>query len=155
MATVKKKPGKKASGATKPAPDYAKPAPGASELAPAKKYGPRRDLGAPVDGYLRGLPPDQRKLIEALRAVVRKTVPQVEEGLRWGMPVYSKDGLICYLRTRPDYATIGFYTVVGEGDPRLEGSGTGRHHNVRSIKEVDERRIAAWIREALAKNAKS
>jgi len=45
-----------------------------------------------VDAYLTGLPPDQRELLEDLRARVARLVPDAVELISYGMPAFKLHG---------------------------------------------------------------
>src|SRR5438093_1104528 len=66
--------------------------------APAAKYGKRKDLGAPADGYFARAPASLREIANSVRQIVRSAVPRATETIKWGMPVYEHHGLLCYIR---------------------------------------------------------
>ncbi len=43
---------------------------------------------ASVDKYIAGAPAEVRATLEAVRALVQKTIPAAEEGIAYGMPAY-------------------------------------------------------------------
>jgi len=45
-----------------------------------------------VDVYLAGLPPEQRELLDHLRAVIARVVPDAEETISYGMPAFRRSG---------------------------------------------------------------
>ena len=45
-----------------------------------------------MDAYLAGLPPDQRKALEHVRAVAAAAAPEAEEGRSYGMPAFILAG---------------------------------------------------------------
>jgi len=45
-----------------------------------------------VEAYLAALPPAQRELLEHLRAVIARVVPDAEETISYGMPAFRRDG---------------------------------------------------------------
>ena len=110
-----------------------------------------------VDAYMKKLDPDMRALVAALRAVVKKAAPGIEEALKWSTPVYSKNGLVCWLHAARAHAAIGFYQGASLTDPRgyLEGEGKRlRHMKVRSSQDVRPAVVAGWVRQAVKLNAK-
>lgn len=48
--------------------------------------------GAPTDAYLATLPADQRDALENVRAEVRRLVPEADEAMSYGMPVFKLGG---------------------------------------------------------------
>lgn len=47
-----------------------------------------------VDAYLKAVPKDARVMLEQMRAIVLKTVPQAEEKISYGMPMYKYMGAL-------------------------------------------------------------
>ena len=45
-----------------------------------------------VDAYLARLPEAQRELLEHLRSVIARVVPDAEETISYGMPAFKRDG---------------------------------------------------------------
>ena len=46
----------------------------------------------PVDAYFQQQPPDKRILLEKLRALVAKNVPDAQAAIKWGVPIYQRNG---------------------------------------------------------------
>ena len=47
---------------------------------------------APIDAYLATLPADERAALQRVREQVKRLVPDAEEGLSYGMPVFKLRG---------------------------------------------------------------
>ena len=83
-------------------------------------------------GYLGSLPPERRKVIAAVRAVVRKHLPKgYMETMNWGMlsyevplsrypDTYNKQPLM-YLALAAQKANYALYLTNVSGDPELKG----------------------------------
>lgn len=148
--------------AAKPAASARKPAtrtratPKTSDMS---KYCARPDLGAPADGYFETkVAQNLRPIAERIREIVKSAVPSARESIKWGMPVYEQDGMLCYIRAQAAYIAFGFYEQgVHLDDPAglLEGSGENmRHVKVRSLAEIRADMFANWVRRAAQLNAK-
>ncbi len=110
-----------------------------------------------VDAYMKNLDPGTRALLTALRRVVLKAAPGLEEALKWSTPVYSKNGLVCWVHAARSHAAVGFYQGASLTDPKglLEGEGKRlRHMKVRSAQELRPAVVAGWVRQAVKLNAK-
>lgn len=131
----------------------------AAQKRPAAWSSSKAAAGKPgaVDAYLKKLDPDIRALVAALRRVVLKAAPGIEEALKWSTPVYSMSGLVCWLHAARSHAAVGFYHGASLADPKglLEGEGKRlRHMKVRSSREVRPAIVAGWVRQAVKLNVR-
>ena len=46
----------------------------------------------PVDKYIAARPPQVQPVLRRVRALIRKAVPGLEEGMSYGIPVYKREG---------------------------------------------------------------
>src|SRR5207253_1934148 len=99
--------------------------------------------------------PPTRDIVYALRKVVREAAPDMEEALKWGMPCYSLNGMVCYINPAKRHVTFGFYRGAELKDPErlLEGAGKKmRHVKVRGREDIRTELFRAWVREAVNLN---
>src|SRR6187431_1673983 len=69
----------------------------------------RGDLGAPVDRYFAEQPPEKRVLLEKLRALVAKAVPDADASIKWGVPFYQRNGKnVCSIAAFKEHVGINF-----------------------------------------------
>jgi len=81
-----------------------------------------------------------------LREIIFKTIPNVKEEMKWGVPTYA-DGKY-YIIALKDHVNLGFSLkgLSREEQKLLEGSGkTMKHIKIRSLKEIEEKRIAELL----------
>jgi len=124
----------------------------------ASTMGPRKDFGAPVDVYFREQPPDKRVLLERLRALVDKAVPDADATIKWGVPFYQKNGRnVCSLAAFKEHVGINFFAspdVLVDPGKKLEGGGKSmRMLKVRSAQDIDSASILRWLKAAVAANS--
>jgi uncharacterized protein YdhG (YjbR/CyaY superfamily) len=60
-----------------------------------------------IGKYIAGFPAETRRLLEQLRAMVRKAAPEAEEVISYGMPAYKYHGIVLYFAGYNHH--IGFY----------------------------------------------
>ncbi len=99
--------------------------------------------------------PEQRALLEKLRALVLKSVPDATVSIKWGVPFYAKTGKsICALASFKEHVGINFFAppaALADPKKRLEGSGkSNRMLKVRSEKDIDSAAITKWLKAAVA-----
>jgi hypothetical protein len=73
-----------------------------------------------------------RDVLDALRSLVKASLPKATEGFKWGVPVYFDPAgyPLCYLVALRDHVNLGFLSGAHLDDPKglLEGTGEqGRH----------------------------
>ena len=103
--------------------------------------------------YIAEQPADKRVLLEQLRAIIVKTVPDATVAIKWGVPFYERGGKkICALATFKDHVGINFFApprVLVDPGHRLEGAGkTSRLLKVRTAADIDSARIVTWLKAA-------
>jgi hypothetical protein len=124
---------------------------------PAAKHQSRTDLGASADSYFADVAPELRAVAAKLRQIIREAAPKASEAIKWGMPVYELSGMLCYIRERPAYVTLGFYHQgihLSDPDKLLEGTGENmRHVKIRSMADIKGGLFTNWVKQAAAINA--
>jgi hypothetical protein len=106
----------------------------------------------PTDTLIESLDEPIALLAQELRRVIRRALPDAAEGIKWGMPVYEQNGLVCAIRPARDYVALQFYTAgTSLRDPHglLEGSGKKmRHVKIRTIADIRPRVFGSWLKQA-------
>ena len=125
-----------------------------SKSAP-KMAAKRDDFGASTDRYFAQQAPEKRALLEDLRALVMKGVPDAQSSIKWGVPIYQRNGKnICSLAAFKEHVGINFFappTVLIDPKKKLEGGGkTMRMLKVRSPEDIDSASIQRWLKATVA-----
>src|SRR6266850_706672 len=96
----------------------------------AKKTTAKATSEPSVASYFAEQPADKRALLDRLRALVAKGVPDATPTIKWGVPVYQRNGRnLCALAAFKDHVAINFFVAPGVlADPskKLEGGKTNR-----------------------------
>ena len=124
----------------------------------AKKPAAKKAAGGVDDRYFAEQPADKAALLEKLRALVNKGVPDADVLIKWGVPFYQRNGKnICALASFKDYVAINFFAPPNAFvDPgkKLEGSGKGnRTLKVHSAGDIDSVSIRRWLKAVVAANS--
>ena len=139
----------KATGATKKA-----------RKAVAKKSPARRKPGgkkmkayATFDLWFADQSPGNQRILRALRAFVRRVAPKLEESVKWGNGCWVKGASpVAYAYSDEDHVQFGFFrgATLTDPDGLLQGKGQYvRHVKVRRPEDIDERALAALLRQAI------
>jgi hypothetical protein len=116
----------------------------------------RADLGKPVEPWIERLKPEPRAIAAAFHKLVMAAVPSMESGLKWGMPFYSKGGMLGGIMVAKQHVSLFFVKGAKLKDPKklLTGSGkTMRAIRVTSPKEIPAAAVKAFVKQAAKLNA--
>lgn len=172
---ARKSPAKKAvkKAGAKKAPPRAKKAAtkGAAKKGATKKAAPRKaaaqkaPFGRPgtagkaegdaaVRGWMQGVKPEHRALVERLDALIAEVVPDVKRAVKWSMPMYGREGkgYFAHVGAFKEHVRLGFFVGAELTPPPPEGEGKGmRAVHLRSEADYDEPRFRAWIQQAASR----
>ena len=117
----------------------------------------RTDPAGPDDRYFAEQSADKLALLEKLRALVTRGVPDATVSIKWGVPFYAKDGTsICALAAFKDSVAINFFAppdVLVDPGKKLEGAGKrNRMLKVRTAADIDSPSILRWLKATVAAN---
>ena len=123
----------------------------------AKKTAAKKTAAGVDDRYFEEQPADKAALLEKLRALVNKGVPDADVSIKWGVPFYQRNGKnICALASFKDYVAINFFappTAFIDPGKKLEGSGKGnRTLKVHTAADIDSVSITRWLKAVVAAN---
>jgi hypothetical protein len=99
-----------------------------------------------VEGYIKKQSSPQREIVQTLRTTILKTLPNVKEELKMGVPWYEGKFYIVALK---DHVNLGFSVQgVSEQDRALfEGKGKlMRHIKFYSIGDIDHDRVEKLLK---------
>jgi hypothetical protein len=124
-----------------------KAADASSELSPAKL----------IDAKIAALGDWRGELLARLRALIKATDPELTEEWKWGIPVWSHNGIICTGETYKKVVKTTFAKGASLADPShlfnssLEGN-TRRAIDFHEGDKLDEKALKALVRAAVALN---
>jgi hypothetical protein len=114
----------------------------------------KADGDAPVQAYIAAMPGWKRDIGKRLDALIARTVPDVRKAVKWNSPFYGVEGrgwfLSFHVFTR--YVRVTFFRgtslrPVPPGPSKVEDV---RYLDVHEGDELDEARMAAWVKQAAA-----
>jgi hypothetical protein len=112
--------------------------------------------GDAVERWLGDLTPSDRGHAEAVRRIVRRAAPGAEEAVKWGILVWSLDGLVCSVYpVGRGGVNVAFYHGTDLRDPAglLEGTGKWmRHVKIREKADLRAGPLGALVKEAVRRN---
>jgi len=126
-----------------------------------RREGDTRSIAAPdlIDARIAELGDWRGETLARVRALIRAAVPEVVEEWKWrGVPVWSRDGILCTGETYQQYVKLTFARGASLPDPAglfnasLDGN-VRRAIDIREGERVDEAALTALVRAAAALNA--
>ena len=111
-----------------------------------------------IDERIKELGDWRGKMLSQLRTLIKQADPEVVEEWKWGVPVWSHDGLICTGETYKNVVKLTFSRGAALDDPAglfnssLEGN-TRRAIDFHQGGELDEEALKGLIRAAVTLNA--
>jgi hypothetical protein len=101
---------------------------------------------ARVDAYIAKAQPFARPILQHLRDVVHASCPDVCETIKWGMPFFEYEGLLCHMAAFKGHAVFGFYhhaaLVKASRTPAtFDRSAMGSFGRLESVADLPPRRV--------------
>jgi len=99
-----------------------------------------------VKKYIENQKSPQKEICLKVREIILKTFPDIKEEMKWGVPTFS--GGRFYIGALKDHVNLGFSIngLTKEEIALFEGRGkTMRHIKIRTLKDIDEKRIVKLL----------
>src|SRR5580700_1954982 len=121
---------------------------------------PRESASSEIDARIQELGDWRGEMLSRLRALIKQADPKVVEEWKWGIPVWSHDGLICTGETYKNVVKTTFAKGASLDDPSglFNSSLEGRVRRAIDFREGDkfnEKALKTLIRGAVALNTSS
>jgi hypothetical protein len=108
-----------------------------------------------VDAYIAKAAPFARPILKHLRKLVHQADPGIEETLKWGMPSFSHDGIVCGMAAFKRHCAFGFWKgrlILDKGGRRVDEA-MGSFGKITSLKYLpSDARLIAYIKKAVKLN---
>ncbi|MDF7777324.1 YdeI/OmpD-associated family protein [Sphingomonas sp. AOB5] len=107
-----------------------------------------------VDAYIEARAEFAKPILVWLRERIHAACPEVEEGIKWGMPAFSYQGRpLANMAAFKAHATFGFW-YRHEMGPGKEGEAMGQYGRIESLDDLPPpEELEAQVREAMGKIA--
>jgi uncharacterized protein YdeI (YjbR/CyaY-like superfamily) len=108
-----------------------------------------------VDAYIAKAPDYAKPILKHLRALVHRGCPGVEESIKWGMPSFGHQGILCGMAAFKAHCAFGFWSrelKIPEAGPRNVMGQFGRLTSPADL--PSDKVMLGYVREAARLNAK-
>ena len=122
-----------------------------------KKSAPVESASAAIDERIKELDDWRGKMLAKVRKLIHAADPDVIEEWKWGIPVWSHDGILCTGETYKSSVKLTFAKGASLKDPAglfnssLEGN-VRRAIDIREGDKINDKALKALIRAAAALN---
>lgn len=131
---------------------------GGSKRAPSDAIGgDTQSASRLIDRRIEELGDWRAAILRRVRAIIRKADPAIAEEWKWGVPVWSRDGIVCTGETYKSAVKLTFARGAELPDPSglfnssLEGK-VRRAIDIGADDEIDEAALVKLVRAAVALN---
>jgi len=103
-------------------------------------------LSKEVDDYIEKQKSPQKEICQELRKIILETFPNIKEEMKLGVPWYEGKYYIVALK---DHVNLGFSLkgLSGKEVELFEGGGkTMKHIKIRSLSEIDEKKMVELLK---------
>lgn len=108
-----------------------------------------------VDAYIESAADFAQPILKHIREVVHKACPEIEETIKWGVPSFEYQGLLCHMAAFKGHCALGFWKhamLFGQKEAPKRGMGSfGRITEKRQL--PNQRELTRLIKEAKKLNA--
>jgi len=110
-----------------------------------------------VEEYIRSAAPFARPVLRHIREVVHEAAPGITETMKWRMPHFEQDGIVCAMAAFKEHCAFWFWRgqeVAGGAAPE-DREGKGRQFGrIASVADLPSRaRLLGLVRKAVKLNA--
>ena len=106
--------------------------------------------------YIRKIPPPFRAIVEEVRNIIFDSIPDVNENFKYNVPIYEKNGEICYIKKKPkQHVVLGFCRgkELSNSNELLEGIDNSRKYMIiTNIEDIDSKILSEILEEAASLN---
>jgi uncharacterized protein YdhG (YjbR/CyaY superfamily) len=80
-----------------------------------------------IDEYFQNLNPERRSALETVRSLILETLPEATETMKYRMPTYELDEVVCAFASQKHYMSLYMDTVLVEKyKPQMEDLSIGK-----------------------------
>ncbi len=103
-----------------------------------------------VDKFVEKVDPKLRSLVVGVRLIIKKTLPEAEEKIKWGNPTYILNGKnLANIFVYRNHVDFGFFQGTKLKSSLLEGTSKGlRHIKIGSQEDIKEEEFIKLLKAA-------
>ena len=106
-----------------------------------------------LDAYIAKSPDFAKPILTQIRETVHATCPDVEETLKWGMPAFMYQGILCQMAAFKEHASFGFWKGALVTEVSSDKTAAGQFGRLTTIKDLPSKKdMTRFIKRAMELN---
>ena len=108
-----------------------------------------------VDAYIAKAGPFAQPILKHIRTLVHRADPKIEETLKWRMPTFIHEGIVCGMAGFKQHCALGFWKskLILDKQGRRVDEAMGNFGRISSLKDLpSDRELMGYIKKAVALN---
>jgi uncharacterized protein YdeI (YjbR/CyaY-like superfamily) len=108
-----------------------------------------------VDAYITKSADFAQPILKHLRKLVHKADPDIQEMVKWGMPTFVHDGIVCGMAAFKQHCALGFWKgkLILDGKGRRVDDAMGSFGRITSLKDLpSDAKLLGYIKKAVKLN---
>ncbi|MEP0264909.1 DUF1801 domain-containing protein [Dokdonia sp.] len=108
----------------------------------------------PAEDYILSKPEPWRTMLIEIQAIIKHTIPEVDEQFKWHLPFYSVHGkMCCFLNFRKTFVDVGFTSGIYIDIHKDHLVGGEKRKNLRSLRYYNPEDIDITILQDVLRSA--
>lgn len=104
-----------------------------------------------VDAYVAKAQPFARPILEHIRDLVHRAVPDIQETMKWSFPHFDYKGIFCSMAAFKAHCTFGFWNDSVLAEDQKSRDAMGQFGRITSLKDLpSDRAFVALVKKAAA-----
>jgi uncharacterized protein YdeI (YjbR/CyaY-like superfamily) len=106
-----------------------------------------------VDAYIAEAAPFARPILVHLRSLVHRAAPAITETIKWGMPFFEHEGIVCHMAAFKAHCAFGFWRGGRIEKTGKEGEAMGQFGRIAKLADLPpDKTVLAQVKKAAALN---
>jgi uncharacterized protein YdeI (YjbR/CyaY-like superfamily) len=106
-----------------------------------------------IDDYIANAGDFAKPILEHIRATVHAAAPDIEETIKWGMPTFTQNGIVCSMAAFKAHCAMNFWKGKLVVEDAMNREAYGHLGKISNVNDLPPKRVlAGWIKKAVALN---
>lgn len=103
-----------------------------------------------IDAYIAKAAPFAQPILKKLRLLVHRAAPEIRETVKWGMPFFEREGIVCHMAAFKEHCAFGFWHGGKLGLKGKEKEAMGQFGRIAARQDLpDDATLVALVEKAV------